>query len=264
MCLCCEWEKDSNVVQYRKNSPLASCGRSCVSSFKLRSRGLGACAVSWLLLRLRSQMLFLESAGASLPVLGVSAPSALITTGTTVDFTFHIFSSSSFTALYFPSFSFSIILLLLSVKGLLHLSQLPSCAVWWPPPCQVDYPPPVYQSGSGSPTWVLWRVIISHWLIGDVLNLRLPAPTQVVVLRVCCTCRHLTPGGSCLRGVFAQPAPRVLSGVVDPGPLLILCLAPVLVLCWLVPLCCVPVFSSHWYEFSISDTSFIFLSYMYI
>lgn len=36
---------------------------------------------------------------------------------------------------------------------------------------------------------------------------------------ICCACLHLTPGWYVqerLKGIFAEPAPRILSGVVDP------------------------------------------------
>uniref|UniRef100_A0AAX7UZ72 Immunoglobulin V-set domain-containing protein n=1 Tax=Astatotilapia calliptera TaxID=8154 RepID=A0AAX7UZ72_ASTCA len=48
------------------------------------------------------------------PSLGVTTPSAPITTGTTVTFTLHILSSSSLSPLYFSSFSCSFFLILLS------------------------------------------------------------------------------------------------------------------------------------------------------
>ena len=47
--------------------------------------------------------------------LGVTAPSAPITTETTLTFTFHVLSSSSFSPWYFSSFSYSFFLMLLSL-----------------------------------------------------------------------------------------------------------------------------------------------------
>ena len=62
-----------------------------------------------------------------------------------------------------------------------------------------------------------WPWAFQATLIADVLLHY--ASHLVVVFHVCCSCLHLTLCYyvlNCLRSIFSQPAPGVLSGVVDP------------------------------------------------
>jgi len=152
---------------------------------------------------------------------------------TAVAFTSKIFSTSSFSPSYFSRFSRSFFLMLMSLgfatstatgfSCSLLITTMSSClAITRPPGCQLCHSPLPLEAST----------TLALGLTDNPVNFS----SHLVTVH----CLHLTPRYyvlDCLGGLFAQPAPGVLSCVVDPG-LHCSCAGHVLVLPWSVPSCC--------------------------